>query len=29
MDLFGPIRTCILRGKRYALVIIDDFSRFI
>ena len=28
MDLLGPTRTTSLGGKRYALVIIDDFSRY-
>ena len=28
MDLFGPTRTTSLGGKRYGLVIVDDFSRF-
>jgi len=28
MDLFGPFRTMSLGGNYYALVIIDDFSRF-
>ena len=28
MDLFGPTRTSSLGGKRYGLVIVDDFSRF-
>ena len=28
MDLFGPNRTLSLGGKRYAFVIVDDFSRF-
>ena len=28
MDLFGPTRTSSLEGKRYGLVIVDDFSRF-
>ena len=28
MDLFGPTRTTSLRGKKYGLVIVDDFSRF-
>lgn len=28
IDLFGPTRTFNLRGKRYAFVVIDDFSRF-
>ena len=26
MDLFGPIKTKILGGKKYGLVIVDDFS---
>ena len=29
MNLFGPIRTTSLGGKRYDFVIIDDFFRFI
>ena len=29
MDLFGPSRTTSLGGNYYALVIVDDFSRFI
>ena len=28
MDLFGPSRTRSLRGNVYALVIVDDFSRY-
>jgi transposase InsO family protein len=28
LDLFGPMRTTSLGGKRYAFVIVDDFSRF-
>ena len=28
MDLFGPTRTTSLGGKKYGLVIVDDFSRF-
>jgi len=28
MDLMGPTRTASLGGKRYFLVIVDDFSRF-
>ena len=28
MDLFGPTRTTSLGGKRYALVIVDDYSRY-
>jgi hypothetical protein len=28
MDLMGPIRTASLGGKRYILVIVDDFSRY-
>ena len=28
MDLFGPSRTMSLRGNLYALVVVDDFSRF-
>ena len=27
-DLMGPIRTESLRGKRYIMVIVDDFSRY-
>ena len=29
MDFFGPTRTLSLGRKQYALVIIDDYSRFI
>jgi len=28
LDRFGPSRTVSLGGKRYAFVIVDDFSRF-
>jgi len=28
MDLFGPSRTASLGGNLYALVIVDDFSRY-
>ena len=28
MDLFGCTRTTSLGGKRYGLVIVDDYSRF-
>ena len=28
MDLFGPSRTASLAGNLYALVIVDDFSRY-
>jgi transposase InsO family protein len=28
MDLMGPTRTASLGGKRYILVIVDDFSRY-
>ena len=28
MDLFGPIATTSLGGKRYSLVIVDDYIRF-
>ncbi|XP_038989467.1 uncharacterized protein LOC120113034, partial [Phoenix dactylifera] len=28
MDLFGPTRTASLGGKKFGLVIVDDFSRF-
>ena len=28
MDLFGPIRTLSLNGKRFSLVIVDDYSKF-
>jgi hypothetical protein len=28
MDLMGPTRTASLGGKRYILVVVDDFSRF-
>ena len=28
MDLFGPTRTTSLGGKKYGLVIVDDYSRF-
>ena len=28
MDLFGPTRTLSLNGKRFGLVLVDDYSRF-
>jgi len=28
MDLMGPTRTASLGGRRYILVIVDDFSRY-
>jgi len=28
IDLFGPVQTASLSGKRYGFVIVDDFSRF-
>ena len=28
MDLFGPTRTLSISGKRFGLVIVDDYSRF-
>ena len=28
MDLMDPMQTAILRGKRYAFVYVDDFSRY-
>ena len=28
MDLFGPILIVSFKGKRYTLVIVDDYSRF-
>ena len=28
MDLFGPTKTASIGGKRYAFVIVDDYSRF-
>ena len=28
VDLMGPIRTESLRGKRYIMVIVDNFSRY-
>ena len=28
MDLFGPIPTASLGGKRYSLVVVDDYTRF-
>ncbi|GJV28242.1 retrovirus-related pol polyprotein from transposon TNT 1-94 [Tanacetum coccineum] len=28
MDLFGPMRVSSINGKRYILVIVDDYSRF-
>ena len=28
IDLFGPIRITSLRGKKYGIVIVDDFLRF-
>ncbi|GJS28013.1 retrovirus-related pol polyprotein from transposon TNT 1-94 [Tanacetum coccineum] len=29
MDLYGPIRVASVNGKKYILVIVDDYSRFI
>jgi transposase InsO family protein len=29
MDLFGPIAYLSIRGTKYGLVIVDDYSRFI
>ena len=29
MDLFGPTRTLSLNGKRFGLVLVDDYSRFL
>ncbi|GKC39684.1 retrovirus-related pol polyprotein from transposon TNT 1-94 [Tanacetum coccineum] len=29
MDLYGPMRVASINGKRYILVIVDDYSRFI
>jgi hypothetical protein len=28
IDLFGPVSTTSLNGKKYGLVIVDDFSRW-
>ena len=28
MDLFGPVGTLSLTGKRYTLVIVDEYSRY-
>ena len=28
MDLFGPVSTVSLGGKKYALVIVDEYSRY-
>lgn len=28
MDLFSPTKTCNLGEKRYALVVVDDFTKF-
>ena len=28
MDLMGPIRTKSMGGKRYIMVVVDDFSRY-
>ena len=28
MDLFGPVNVMSLSGKKYALVIVDDFSKY-
>ena len=28
MDLFGPTRTLSLNGKRFGLVLVDNYSRF-
>jgi transposase InsO family protein len=28
MDLVGPARVCSAGGKRYVLVIVDDYSRY-
>jgi hypothetical protein len=28
MDLFGPVAYLSFRGKKYGLVIVDDYSRF-
>ena len=28
IDLFGPVKTASIRGKKYGLVIVDDFSRW-
>jgi hypothetical protein len=28
MDLFGPVAYLSIRGSKYGLVILDDFSRF-
>ena len=29
LNLFGPTRTTSLEGRKYGLVVVDDFSRFI
>src|SRR3954466_13988762 len=29
IDLFGPVKIASIRGKRYGLVIVDDYSRWI
>src|ERR1043165_3258406 len=28
IDLFGPVKTTSIRGKKYGLVIVDDYSRW-
>ena len=28
MDLFGPTRTTSLRGNKYGLMVVDDYSRY-
>src|SRR3954469_18053652 len=28
IDLFGPVKTAFVRGKKYVLVIVDDYSRW-
>lgn len=28
IDLFGPVKTASIKGKKYGLVIVDDFSRW-
>src|SRR4051812_41556642 len=28
IDLFGPVKTASVRGKKYGLVIVDDYSRW-
>ena len=28
IDLFGPVRTALINGKKYGLVIVDDYNRW-